>query len=626
MHTTTKGDGDRPMALRPVSLPATSPSTLPINSHVSEDPTRRQTLNPGIVFDDTAITVLVIGPRGHGKSSFIHRLMHLPGRPTGDFVQQLETKDPVVVGPVTVYEAEISPSEYRLIHKVTDAPYNFPSVGPGVPGLTHDNFRIGLAKPNTPHVKLRLVEGKFNYSLSGMAMVESMNNFLATLRKLPVDLNESWNGAFDAVTLVHKTGPDISVDCQRGLLYFEAVMPELFTRASAVNTYTNPGLAEATLKRVREARIKELGSLFTALNKEQNHIFIDNLPSAGLLHADFLACLGIHKLLSLWTIQKGFLPPPHARTSEMRLAKTPGMQQVDSLMAKALDIAVVRWKAQMQNLKERCAKQEEEVANAEVDLKNSIMLLSESEADFAKYNTEEKVWLSTYSTGQSMSLARTTRRIFSGKRKIRITEPYDDFGVEWGDSDSLGSGGAKWLDDAEYDRGTRTWKRGYEVYVQGARLSAKSYVLKRIKHREDIQRLLTQKSTLLRDIPLRRKKVNATNDELDRSRKEEGLLESYEERIEVVSSWEKELASKELPVGKTFNEEERKRYAMSANDLLLQDLYAFIQAMRRSSLVRAIRRVLGNPPAARTPLHAVLRLIEIDHVSRAAIAKMPLTT
>ena len=613
--TITKGDGDGPIALRPVSSSATSQSTLPITSQVSEDLPPEQPLNPGTLFDDTAITVLIIGPPGHGKSSFIRCLMHLPGRPTGDFAHQ--TKDPVVIGPATVYEAEVSTSGYHLIHKVTDKIVPLSTSEGRLSVLTHDTFKIGLINPNAPYVKLRLIEGDFNYSLSGMEMVESMSNLLATLRILPFYLNESWNGAVDAVALVHKAGPEISVSCQRTFRYFESTMPELFSRPSAVNTHANPRLADATRKRVREARVKELGSLVKTLDKEQNHIFIDSLPSAGLLYTEFSTCLEIHSLLSLWSSQKTSLPPPPTRTPETRLVKTSEMQQIDSLMVEALKKAVVRWKAQIQNLKERCAKQEEEIANAEVDLKDSIMQLSKSEADIAKYDTEEKVWLRGYSTGQSMSLVRTTRRIFSGKRQIRITEPYDDFRVEWETRDGGVSG--RWLNDAEYDRAARTWKHGYKIYVQGAQLFARSYVLKRVKHREDILNLGTQIDTLRRDILVLRQKVETTTNKLDSYRKEEDLLEVYEERIEAVSSWENELARKELPANKTFNKEERKRYAMLATDLVVLDLLAFIKTLGRSSLVGAVGRVLGSPVGL--PLHTVLA----DRASGAAISEMPLT-
>ncbi len=623
--STTKDDRDDPMAVRPVSLSTTSQITLPIQPQVSEELSPLQPSNAGPLLDDSPISVLVIGPRGHGKTSFIRRLMHLPGQPTGNVAQQ--TKDPVVLGPFTVYEAEVSTSGYHLVDKETGkikAVYDFP---PTVQHLTHATFRIGLSNPNAKRVKLRLVESRFDYSLAGMPMVESMNNLLATLRKLPADLNESWNGAFDAVALVHEVGPEISADCQRGFRYFQTAMPEPFTRVSAVNTHTNLGLAEVTLKRIRQARTTELGSLFMALNNEQSHIFMDNAPSAGTLRAEYLGCREIPKLLSLWSGQKGLVPLPRMRTPEMRLLKTPEMQEVDLLMARALGIAVERWKAQVLHLHERCAKTEEEIANTEVDLKDHIRLLSEVEADIAKYDTEEKVWLSTYSVGQSTPLVRTTQRMFSRKKpQIRITEPYDNFGVDWNWGDGSATTGARWLDDAEYDIATRTWKRGYQIDVQEARLLAKSFVIKRVRYGEELQKWRTQRTAFMSGIPQLRKRVLEKKSQLRSFRKEEDVLETYKERIQVVSSWEKGLASKELPIGKTFSDEERKRYAKSASDLQFVDLYAFMQAFERGRLVGTLRKVLGNPRnAGRTPMQVSLRAIEADQRSAAAISKNPLT-
>ncbi len=541
-----------------------------------EEPSSRPPRPSEWTFPRHSVSVLVLGPPGHGKSSFIRRLMHLPGQPTGGLVQP--PTGPRVLGQVAVCEAEVSTSEYHFVHKATGEPV---SSAEAESNARRAGFEFNLANPYASRVKLRLVEANFDYSLDGVELVESMGSLLATLGGL--------GGTLDAVAIVHKleARPGISADCQRILRYFEAAIPDLFDAPSVVNTHIDPSLGKTTRSWALEARMEEFGSLFSTM-KDAAHFLIDSPPSDGPLDTEILACRESARLLSSWFSRKPSLPQPIPSmplASKMQLVKTPHMREIDSVMVQALRKAALGWAAHMGRLQQRRAKQEKDIANAEVKLKDSIKELDESEAALAKYDNENKIELNTHT--EKPGVLERIKISSSPDWKygfMTVTEPYDKFLVDWGTLDSnVGS----WFSQATFDGATRTWKRQYKIR-KGRQIQVTTYVLQSYKYREAIGRWKSQKSQLESDIPAQRKRLEEMKEALKLSREEDRLPENRE-----VLSWADELAQEQLPIDKRFDQAERTRYAMLPDGLSAKALFAFVESKGGKKLIESPPGLLG---------------------------------
>lgn len=527
--------------------PPTPQPNLPSTSHIPKEPAPSQQASTRNPVDYTVITALIIGPRRHGKSSFINRLIQFPRQPTRDRIQPTAVLDQVMV-----YGADVSTSGSQLLSLDTCDTFRHTEAvkASNRPLLS---FEMGLIDPTAPRVKLRLVKADFDFSLDGTEMVESMGRLLASLGKLR-QIDESWDGVFDAVALVHKAGPDISGDCQRVFRYFEATMPRLFSEPSVVNTRT-PNLAVATRGPIRDARIKELGSLFSTM-KNPAHFFFESFSPEPFLAQEFLACTEIATLLSRWYSRRTSGVPLNLRIQDMQLVKTPEMRRTDSLLARLLRETALGLRAEITRQKTLCAQQEEEVANAEVRLKSLIMELNEGNAAVAKYGNT-KITLHESILGPSTFTIRgALSRTFKKRGQMTMTEPYDDFSVDW-----VESTGVTWLGVGSFDRRKRTWKRYYEISDPFAEVRATSFISESQMRRKEIEEWTIIKMHVEIDIVAQRKRVEEKKKELDKSRAKERSLEPNERRAQAAFRWVDELNQEQLPHNKLFTETERRRYA-----------------------------------------------------------------
>ena len=421
-----------------------------------------------------------------------------------------------------------------------------------------------VTDPTAPRVKLRLIKADFDFSLHDTAMVESMGRLLASLGKLR-QIDGSWNGVFDAVALVHKAGPEISVDCQRVFRYFEATMPNFFSEPSVVNTDMRPSLPKATRDRTREARIKELGSLLSTIETPR-HFFFENLRPGTSLAAEFLSCAEMATLISHWYLRRRSGDPLNLRMQDMQLVKTPEMRQTDALLARLFQEAAARWRDEITRQKALCAQQEEGIANAEVYLKSSIMNLNEGNDAIAKYMDKTKTTLGFYTLRpSSFTIRGSFSRTFKKRGQMTITEPHDDFSVDWEEGE-----GVRWLGGARFDHKKRTWKRDYEISDPFAKLAATAFTSEYQMHRKEIGEWAWRKPQLEGRIAAQRERLEEKKKELDESRARERSLEPDEWRAKLACRWADELNQEQLPPNKIFDERERKRYAVTG--LTLENL------------------------------------------------------
>jgi hypothetical protein len=271
------------------------------------------------------------------------------------------------------------------------------------------------------------------------------------------------------------------------------------------------------------------------------------------------------------------------------------MRTIDDAMAEALRKAVARWADQVRRVKELCAREEEEIAYAELDLKACVVEINEITANINTNNTDEKVQINTYSTKTSRRTMATIQRAFSRKREtgaMEISEPFAGFVVTW----NGGVDGAEWL-NPRFDYVAKTWHCPYIISRRGAELTATSYVARRVFHKKSIDAWVEKVAHLKGTLPDRRRGIEDRKAQLNRNREEERLLESNEGRAQAVLAWADELGRAELAANKKFDEVERKRYSMPPEEVPVGVLFDFIEAQGRGDLVEPARAILGNPPA-----------------------------
>lgn len=132
--------------------------TFPSSEPPLSSPNQRSSINP-----DTPITVLVIGPRGHGKTAFVRKLARMAGQ------DELLPRAPCTesTDAVAVFDMEISTSNYVLTLKRSGrcVPIGYIEshivVSRNAGGwsvFTETRYSIALRDPAAPYAKLRLID------------------------------------------------------------------------------------------------------------------------------------------------------------------------------------------------------------------------------------------------------------------------------------------------------------------------------------------------------------------------------------------------------------------------------------------------------------------------------------